>query len=342
MQSQEKMFSVFVAPYIGQGTGNIKGIESNNARGFQIGLSQKIDPEKTEWAKFFNAERTTISFIYLNMNDMLRFGIPFGESYGLAISSDFRLWKIKNFKLLLTPEMGLTYNTVTVKTNPDSFIFGSHINALVGGIFSAEYQMSDKWSAFSSVSYIHSSNGSTKLPNAGSNVLVYGIGIRKSFKGDVLPQVYQNPEINKNGLEFAVGLGSRGKYKQNGGFTKVGFYGGYSRFINRVFGLRIGFDGVYYEEVYNPEVYEDTVPYWGKSYEHWRLGGSIGAEAKFGNLGINWNFGRYLYFKSPYNQKTYWNANVRYYLSPKFGLQATLNAHKFQADYVNWGLFCRL
>jgi hypothetical protein len=342
---QQKTISAEAKYFYGTGIGSIKGVQSNYTQGFTLGIEKKLNPESAEWINFLNAEHLSLNFIYTDMEGIQR-DFTYGKSFGLISQIDFKLLGNDKFKLHLVPGIGVVYNTKTVFTNPETFIFGSHINSTFSAEISVECRIYKDWSVSSSVGLMHYSNGSVRIPNAGLNTFSVSFGIKKDFKietsGKDSLAVSEIKLVKKNAFEFSAGAGVRGKYKEKSGFFKMGFYAGYSRYFNQTIGLRIGLDGVYYKDVYNPAVYEDTVPYWGKSWDHFRLGASFGPEIKMRNIAINAGFGRYLYFKSPYNQKFYWNSSIRYFITPNFGIQGTLNAHKFQADFVNWGLFCRI
>lgn len=343
LSAQEKdSYAVSFSTFYGEGVGNIKGIESNHAESYKLGLSKRLHPENAEWIRLLNAESVSVNFIYSDLDGILR-GYSFGKSYGLLSEADFRIAKKNNFKLFFTPGFGLTYVSKTVFTDPQTYIFGSHLNAILSASIKTEFQFYEDCSLITSLGFMHYSNGSTRIPNAGINIVNVGFGIKKDFElkksnSDNSPE----KSMKKNAVEISVGAGERGKYKMKDGFFKMGFYAGYHHFFNNTIAFRSGLDAVYYVQVFNPSVYDDTVPYWGKSYEHFRLGASAGVEVKMNKFAVAGNMGRYLYMESPYHQKMYWNASLKYYLSRKFGIQATLNAHKFQADFINWGLFCRL
>lgn len=343
---QNRKIFADVRTFYGSGIGRIHGEESNIARGYRLSVGKKLDPESQYWIRFFNADNVSVAFQYWDMSDMIRYGIPFGKVYSLSLSTELNFIDREKFRFFIAPEIGAGYATITVFTDPESLVFGSHINAVFGATLGTEISISNNWKLLPFFTIQHSSNGAFHLPNFGANSVNFGLGIRKEFEtGNPTDSAKISAKgliLKKHGIELSAGIGSRGKYKQKGGFTKYGFYGGYSYFITQAVALRAGIDGVYYVEVYNPEVYEDSVGYLGESYKHWRIGGSAGIEFRFGRVALNGNIGRYLYFKSPYDQKVYWNANLKYYLSPKFGFQGTLNSHKSQADFVNFGLFVRL
>lgn len=338
---EDKDLSIFYTSYFGKGVGGIKGIESNHSESYMLGIVKKLDQEKLEWARRLNAEQISISFIHSDLEGIKR-GYTFGKAYGLLSEIDFKLFNKNQFFIYFTPGLGLSYIDKTIFTNPETYIFGTHINAMFNLALKGKYQINQDIDINTEVGLMHYSNGAYRIPNAGVNTLNFGLGISKNLKSNLKYRQSSLHEMSKNGIELSAGIGQRGKYKQKDGFTKYAFYAGYNRFINNVFGFRIGLDGIYHPEVFNPLIYNDTVPYWGRTYDHLTLGASVGAELKMNHFALHGNWGTYLYMKSPTNQKTYWKLGLKYYITPKFGVQTILNAHKFQADFVSWGLFVRM
>lgn len=331
----------------GTPVGKIKGDVSNYVSGHSVSFSKNLEQSEQEWVKFLHAKSVNINLTFLNMNytETNRIGRPFkfGDGYSISTNVDFKLADFGKFQFLLSPSVGLIYVTKTVHTDPDTYYFGSHINAVFNGGIGFNYDFSKDYSLTSKVSFLHFSNGGVKIPNAGINMLTAELGIQKHFFTNTNENQTLRPEkdFKKNALEIGVGAGQRGKYKINEAFYRIDVNTAYSHFINKTLGFKIGLDGVYYNQVFNPLIYDDSVPYWGKSYKHWRLGANIGTEVKMNKISANYSFGRYLYFKSPYDQKTYWKAGLRYYILPKFGLEAQMYAHKVQADFLSFGLFTR-
>lgn len=346
---EDKKYAVSLKPFYGIGVGNSNkiGVESNFTLGIDARFHKKLNPEDADWIKFLNAKEVSLGFVYNDLDHIERENYTFGKSFGILMKADFELYKKNNFSLELSPGFGLAYLTRTVKTDPNTLIFGSHINGMFMADLIAEYQISKDWAVMAGTGIIHYSNGGAKVPNAGLNTMNFSVGVKKdiiAFKNCDNDSIKTPiPDMKKNGFEFSAGAGSRGRYKKDGGFFMMGFYGGYNRFLNNVISLRAGVDAVYYSELYD-EFFESeqSLKYWGQSYDHYRVGLSIGAEAKLNKIGIGANYGYYLHMNSLYNQKTYWDLNLKYYITPKIGIQGTMYAHRFQADFVNWGVFYRL
>lgn len=344
-QNETLNYATYVKGIVGQGSGKVKGIEQNIMWGAAVGVSKDMSHSSQNWVNALNVKAINLGLIYNNFEGM-KAGYSFGESIGAQAQLEIGVVERENFKFRVVPGFGLGYMSKTTFTDPETRIFGTHINGLFTADLKASYQMTKSWAATAELGFTHYSNGSFKIPNAGINTLNTALGLKYTIpKVDTIDEkvtenIY-NP-IQKYGVDLVIGAGQRGKYQEHKGFFRMGFYGGYSRFFNQVLGLRVGLDATYYDQVYNPLVYDDTVPYWGRSYDHWRLGASLGGEVKMQKFALTANMGHYLHMKSPVGQKWYWNTSLKFYVTPKFGIQAMLNAHKFQADYINWGVFARL
>lgn len=331
----------------GTPVGKIKGDKKNYISGHSITFGKNLENKNEDWVKFLSAKNVNFSIIYYDMDqmklDLYGREYSFGKAFGATANVDFRLAKLNKFELLLSPTVGLAYITKTVHTDPDSYYFGSHLNAVFDAGIGLQYNFADDYALTSNMSFLHFSNGGIQLPNAGVNMMTASIGLQKNISSQLEDPNHQ-PEkpVKKNAFDLSIGGGQRGKYKIKEAFYRVSVSPAYTYFINNTLGFKIGLDAVYYDQVFNPLIYDDSVPYWGKSYKHLRLGTSIGAEIKMNKVSFNTAFGRYVYFKSPYDQKTYWKAGLRYYFTPNFGLESIMNAHKVQADFISIGGFIRL
>lgn len=335
--------SIYGAP-----VGKIKGDISNSITGQQLTLGKNLEQNQEEWVHYLSAQNIRFRISHIDMNrvqqDLAGRTYAFGDAYAAAASVDFRLAKADKFTLLFSPTIGIAYITTNVYTDPDSYIFGSHMNTMFEAGLGLQYDFTNDYALTAKVSFLHFSNGGIQLPNAGVNTLIATFGIQRNF---TLPPTKsglttQAKPVKKHAFDLTIGAGQRGKYKIKEAFYRVTVSPAYSYFISNIIGLKAGIDAVYYNQVFNPAIYDDSVPYWGKSYEHWRIGASLGTEIKMNKISFNAHYGAYLYFKSPYQQKTYWKAGLRYYITPKIGIDGSMYAHQFQADIISFGGFVRL
>lgn len=341
-QQSEKLDAGFQY-LVGKSTGRTSGLTSNNASTAVINIKKQLDPKNAEWISSLNAQSVGIALFYTDMEGISR-NDHYGNSYGAIAEIDFGLLKREKFELLFTPGIGLAFMDRTTFTHPHTYIFGSHLNGVFKAGLSAEYAIDQNWKFSINSQFVHFSNGSYQLPNAGVNILSAGLGISRSFELSPQNKIPQQPEIlKKNRFEFSAGIGKRGKYqRKNSDDLRFAFYGGYRYQLNNILALKIGADAVYFTQLYDPDEYVNTIRYLGASNEHWRIGARIGAEAKLGSFAVGAGAGRYVFFESPFNQKTYWNIGLRYYFTPQIGVETSLHANKFQADFASAGIFILL
>lgn len=348
--AQNSTSSVSANLFFGNAVGKYKGVDKNQSSGFLINFEKSLENNPAEWVRFLNAKNIAVGVIYTDMNNIQYpiHNVPysFGKSFGIISHIDLGIISKNRFNLYLSPGFGLAYINKTIKTNPESFVFGSHINAIFKTALKGEIELGNNYSVLSEINFLHFSNGSFRIPNAGVNFMNASIGIKKKFNihtyeidSTASSELIKMP---KNAFLFSAGMGRRGKYKRDDAFYRLHFYGGYSKFLNNVIAIKSGVDLFYYEETYNPNEYEDSITYLGETNNHFKSGVSIGTEVKLNRFSITANLGYYLYFKSVYPQKTYWNIGFKYYLDEHFGVQTNLNAHQFQADFISGGVFILL
>lgn len=348
LAQQLKNYFIGYSSIYGAPIGKIRGDVSNHITGQQIFIGHNLQNDPQEWVHTLSAENLRFGFSHIDMNKVQQNlsgrTYSFGDAYAATASVDFRLAKFGKVNVHFSPTIGVAYISTNVYTDPDSYIFGSHINTMFEAGLGLQYQFMPDYALTTKVSFLHFSNGGMQLPNAGVNALIATFGIQRNLNFDSVqskPSKTEKP-VKKHAVDLTVGFGQRGKYKIKEAFYRATISPAYSYFISNVIGLKASIDAVYYDQVFNPAVYDDSVPYWGKSYDHWRIGASLGTEIKMNKVSFNASFGSYLYFKSPYNQKTYWKAGLRYYITPKIGVDGTMFAHQFQADIISFGTFIRL
>lgn len=329
--------------FTGKSTGRTSGLISNNASTAALSIHKHLNSQNAEWIAALNAKSAGIALFHTDMEGISR-NDHYGKSYGAVGEINFGLLERGDFQILFSPGIGLAFMDRTTFTHPHTYIFGSQLNAVFKAGISALYSVNQQWKFSINSQFAHFSNGSFQLPNAGVNILSAGIGIHRYFELSPQEKPVKEPhQLKKNHFEFTAGIGKRGKYQQKkSDDVRYHLYGGYRYQINNIFALKIGTDAVNFAHLYNPDEYVNTIVYLGASNEHWRIGARIGAEAKLNRLAIGAGAGRYLYFKTPYNQKTYWNVGLRYYFTPQIGVETALHANKFQADFASAGIFVLL
>jgi hypothetical protein len=90
---------------------------------------------------------------------------------------------VRKFNLSYYGQIGLGFNLnpYDPDKNPDNQFIGSEMNAYIHLGFKANYKITPKLMAFTMVGLKHYSNGATKKPNAGINLIPISIGFRTNL-----------------------------------------------------------------------------------------------------------------------------------------------------------------
>ena len=144
-------------------------------------------------------------------------------------------------------------------TNAYNNVIGSNVNAYINlGLF-LNWQMSHLWKITTGIAATHYSNGNTRYPNAGLNLIGTRIGITRVFDAagtgsatgnGTLPRPSVKPHISDDLVIFGTWR-SKGIVEKNyavpGSFGVVGFNFNPMYNINRLFNAGISLDGEFDE-----------------------------------------------------------------------------------------------
>lgn len=313
--------------------------------GAELGYNFSTKQNAADWVKRLHVEAVGIAAGYRSMRDVLVKDSMeskgfLGNVFNLSAKLNIRLLNFHNSSVLLTPGTGILYSTSSyfIDGNP---IVASRINLAPQLGLKVRMPVTASAAIVAGGNLFHYSNIAMRVPNNGVNSFEVSLGLVKDFKQQVKPQIQVRPKDNlRSFFEIGADIGRRGSYKSYAGNWKSGLYAGYNYKINPTFSLKAGADAVYYYSVYNGT--KDSDQYFATSFDVWRYGMSAGADVWFGNLAVAANYGYYFKFNGPYDIKTYWNAGFKYYLNSWLGVQGRGYVHKVQADYLGFGLLCRL
>lgn len=315
--------------------------------GLDLNYSFDLRYREEDWVNMLRAREFSVGFVMRDFSNLKgtggMAGHSFGQSYGLVAQLDFHLFDAGPVGVYLAPALGLSYLTETFFTDPENVFIGSHLNQTIKAELTAEIPLSSKFSLLAGTQFLHHSNGGFNIPNRGLNTGNVFLGVKSGFETEA-PERPRTPfrHLNRGSAEIAAGIGRRGVFQQHKGMAKSGLYAGYNYYLNEVFDLKAGLDAVYYFTVYDPDNRGDTYQHYGTSYKSWRAGISLGTDLKLGRWVVSGLYGKYLYYDSEHDIQWYWNAGLKYFITPRVGIQTMLYMHRAQADFVNNGLVVKL
>lgn len=179
-----------------------KPIDYYQALNFSYGV--QTDGSK-DWHHIFNFPSYGVSFYNANFFNTDELGTP-TALYGF-LSFPFRHSEKSSWGYELG--FGLTYNWEPYDkyTNPFNVAIGSHRTVFIDANLYYKYYLSQRWTLRGSFGFTHFSNGGTKKPNSGINLLSPAIEISYNFKDRPLLIREIKPAYEQH-YEVALQLGS--------------------------------------------------------------------------------------------------------------------------------------
>lgn len=276
------------------------------------------------------------------------------------IGSSIALYPFINFPLVYDKKQSLNFrlglglgyltNLFHRIDNYKNYAIGSHIN--VAGSVSVEYRrkLGRSVTISGGIGLTHFSNGATKTPNYGLNIITANVGIsaflRKpnpAYDQKILPQLYPFEFDGRKDLdiEFSFTYAHKDMTEQYG--ERFNVYGLYFNILKRVsYKSRFG-GGVDF-------VYDESDKYimnWRGNNEVTKFqtikpGISGIYELVVSKLSFMFNFGFYLYTKERSEGSVYQRLTLKYYFINKMFAQIVLNTNWGRAEYVGFGIGYKL
>lgn len=312
---------------------------NNYVTAFETNIGFKTKGEK-KWQQLYNYPTIGIGYYFANLGNPELFGyvntiypfisVPIIDKDKIKVSYTFSegiAWINKKFDL---------YN------NNYNFVIGSHLNVYINIGLETEIKINSKLDLILSFDLSHFSNGGTKQPNKGFNLITLQSGIKYNLHEEDYKIKNEIPNFTAN-TEYSIVIA--------GGFknlppAKTTFYPVSSIMINakRQFSYKgkigIGIDLFFdksrvitliYEGIENPT---NAELFYGGSH--------LSYDFVYGKMSFTTQFGIYLLRKARFYQTTY----NRFGLSYKFENNLTVNIHLktfwAAADFIEYGIGYRL
>ena len=314
-----------------------------NAYGGELSYHYNVNRDPKKWSSDLGIRSIDVIFNYKRMADVTRIAAPikgeFGDSYGLLGGLTFPLFNVSKLDVAFTPGFGILYAGQSWFSNKNPVV-GSKLNFGLKAGLKASLPISNEITLGANLDVLHYSNGGTRVPNNGLNVVSAGLSIAAALNNAVETPTptFETENYKKHSLDLGINLGRRGVYQSKDGLYRTGLYGGYNYRVASYLALGAGVDAVYYHTVYDPNRVLETYQSNASSFKRWRVGAAIGPDLWMGNFAFMVKYGYYLYYDSLKPIKTYWTAGAKYKLNNWLALQSKIYIHQTEADYVGFGL----
>jgi len=297
------------------------------------------DPQKL-WAVYLNYPSTGLSMYYSHYGNNEVFGSSITVLPYFSLNTSKRHFNSIHFKI----GMGATYFSTSYNkySNPRNLAVGSRISWVFQTTAYYSLLISKRVDLNLGVSFIHHSNGHTKMPNLGLNSLLFSISSR-IYLDPVQAnnkEKFQKPKLKQTKQYFAIARLGIGMHEFGGPDSETG---GVKRAVNivslgvgtiykQVVKLRLGLTYRFYHQYYNyiidykPEEYKDNPIYSASNLQVY-----FGGELLLGHVGVDGEIGINILkpFYS-YHQKLYgYDEGLKKWLkstfSTRLGLKFYLN-----------------
>lgn len=258
-----------------------------------------------------------------------------GNFYGLYSFIDFPLAKGNKYELSGRLGAGLCYMTKVFdqETNPKNVAMSTHINALICLGFRYRYYFGDSHLLLG-LDISHASNGSTRVPNLGVNLLYASLGYGYTFNRQ---EKIENTDVfeKRKWKVSAIGIFSVKQIFPTGGKT----YPIYALSVvgNKKFsqksGLELALDFIYKTSING---YKPSIPKTPISIA--QAGVYAGYVIPLDKLEFILGMGVYYLDKYNPDDKLYHRVGMRYYVNDHFLINFSLKTHWAKADYVEYGI----
>ncbi len=278
----------------------------------------------------------------------LNFTIPYFEEIGQPYAvygymdiplSIKRLHKPLQFAYFTQFGVGFNLKPYDPENNPVNQYIGSKVNAFVHLGFQANYRISPRMNLESSIGLKHFSNGASKKPNSGINLIPLSIGIKYRL-GDLQEVPVRTSEIPHKGRKdfwnFMVYTGVKNYDIGLPTYFRGGLGVNYLIEPGYKYRFGLGLDLFYAQGLYSrhpelPQTFRNQTSLAVVGSWEWQL-----TEKIYVPIG----FGAYLY-RNEHNQEITWfyeRIGVRYRFDNQLFAGMQIKAHKAKADFFEFTL----
>jgi len=310
-----------------------------------------------EWHHIFNFPYYGVSFYNANFFNVDELGTP-TALYGFM---GFPFKRNKRSMWGYELGFGLTYNWEPYHAydNPFNVAIGSHRTVYVDANMFYKYQLSPRWDIRGSFGFTHFSNGGTKKPNSGINLLSPSIEISYNFKDSPILMRRPQPRYGQHyELAMHLGLGALNVLYDNPndefGTADVmhSYYNLSAALLKQTtwknkfgFGIDLTYDESANVTVVNPEHGEPDVIFADAFYERMMLGLYGTYEYTIDRLSVASYFGVLALRKKSDNSNPflYQKFGIKYHFKNDMYAGLLVRAHNFSvAEVIEWTIGYRI
>lgn len=293
-------FSIKVQPFMGgylMKSSNMEEINPNGPAGIHLGV-EFPSLQQRPWQQYLNNPTVGLGISYIDLGDKLM-----GKAISMYPYILINGVRVEHFNLKVKIGSGLAAVSEHFYTTCDGALpnrtFSTTINAYLTAGLNFDFPITRNFAINSELGFFHMSNGRTKEPNKGANVLYGGIG----FIATINPESGKEPApINFPDLPYNWSLNitaSSGIHAADETdphrFAIFSLHAGAIYSTCNWHGIGLGADLFYNDAIGNPDTNRGMYVTTTEKWRRMRGGLSINNEFKFGNFTAMVDWGVYLF-----------------------------------------------
>ncbi|NND64238.1 MAG: acyloxyacyl hydrolase [Flavobacteriaceae bacterium] len=323
---------------------NFAHLVTDHPKGFIFSFNKRTNGEKY-WQQAYNYPDWGFSFLHQDFgNSVLE------QNYGVYAHINFYFLN-RNLQLRLAEGIAYNTNPFDLETNFKNTAYGT---SLMGSTYiMLNYRKENLIKGLglqTGITIVHHSNGSFKAPNLGSNVLALNLGLSYNFNHDTpIEYVERLPENDfsekiKYNILLRGGV-NEGEYFNLGQHPFIVLSLFADKRINYKSTIQLGME-VFYAKFLEKEIDYVAISFPSRGLsgdeDFKRLGIFVGHEFRLGNFALPIQTGYYIYRPYEYETRVYSRVGLKRYFTDTFFGVATIKAHAFNAEAIEFGLGIRL
>ncbi len=311
---------------------------------FEVSL-QKATYGTHRWEKEYDYPLVGLSFWASNLGGFEEIG----NGYALFPYINFPLCRNNESTLNFRLGLGLGYlgNKFNNKTNYKNFAIGSHLNVAANLLIEYRRTISKRVVLSGGLALTHFSNGTTKTPNYGLNILTANISVTyflknpKRYGGNmILPELFPFEFDGRKYLEVNFSFAFSNKDMSQSVGERFWIYAAYANIMKRVsykskFGLGVDLTADMSDKFLLEK--EDTENLYAPS-AFIKTGVSAAYELMISRMSILFNLGIYVGGKYKQRGDAYQRITLKYLIRKDLFLNMVLNSQGGAADYIGIGV----
>lgn len=312
-------------------------ILEDGVRAFELALTTDSDGRHL-WEELYRNPRYGLAYFHNSLGN----NAILGKGHSLFAFMDIPFCLRSNkFRLSYQIGFGLAFITETFhpETNPLNLAVSKPLNIFVNIDFAGAYRLNQNGEIKAGVELSHFSNGKTRSPNLGLNMLTASLGYVHNFnlKTKESERIPKATAFRRHLPELIWSMG----YKRNDQVhddiylaSSLSFDYRYALNLKYEFGM--GLDFFYDESIGDNK--ESATQELAENSDAYQMGIHGGMAIRYNNFRVILHMGTYLL--SSYNKyaSVYTRIGMRYSLGNHVMLNYTLKAHYAIADYMEFGI----